>query len=213
MPGYPDGMETGATGERSRDFERFLTFVDAVVAIAITLLVLPLVDVAGEITRHSDVIEVLGRHVDQFLAFGISFWVIARLWFAQHAVLGPVAVGSMAVSVLVMLWLATIVVLPFTTSLVAQAGEQTVVKALYLGTLALGTWLMAGVSLLVSRHPGLRDGPSSDPAGAVAAAVALVVALVVAVLVPGASYWPLLLLAVSDPAARWWRRRRGPLRD
>ncbi len=30
--------------ERSRDLERFITFIDAIVAIAITLLVLPLVD-------------------------------------------------------------------------------------------------------------------------------------------------------------------------
>lgn len=34
---------------RSRDLERFITFIDAIVAIAITLLVLPLVDLATEI--------------------------------------------------------------------------------------------------------------------------------------------------------------------
>jgi hypothetical protein len=37
--------------ERSRDFERFITFIDAIVAIAITLLVLPLVDLATELDR------------------------------------------------------------------------------------------------------------------------------------------------------------------
>ena len=33
--------------ERSRDLERLITFVDAIVAIAITLLVLPLAELAG----------------------------------------------------------------------------------------------------------------------------------------------------------------------
>src|ERR1700754_850335 len=109
---------------RDRDFERFLTFVDAVVAIAITLLVLPLVDVAGEGTSHSDVGAVLSEHSDQFLAFGISFLVISRLWVAQHRVLRPVIAESHWVSVLLMLWLATIVVLPFTTALIAQVGHS-----------------------------------------------------------------------------------------
>jgi hypothetical protein len=39
--------------ERERDLERFLTFVDAIVAIAITLLVLPLVEVGAEIGEGS----------------------------------------------------------------------------------------------------------------------------------------------------------------
>ena len=43
-----------ATGqERERDLERFLTFVDAVVAIAITLLVLPLVEISQEPSPRS----------------------------------------------------------------------------------------------------------------------------------------------------------------
>jgi uncharacterized membrane protein len=36
-------------GGRERDFERFLTFVDAVVAIAVTLLVLPLAEVGAQV--------------------------------------------------------------------------------------------------------------------------------------------------------------------
>jgi uncharacterized membrane protein len=35
---------TERTAERDRNFDRLLTFVDAIVAIAITLLVLPLVE-------------------------------------------------------------------------------------------------------------------------------------------------------------------------
>src|SRR6478736_3795505 len=72
--------------ERERDFDRFLTFVDAIVAIAITLLVLPLVDVAG--TFHGDsVTHLLSESRDQIWAFFLSFFVIANLWLTQHRLL------------------------------------------------------------------------------------------------------------------------------
>lgn len=64
--------------ERSRDLERFLTFVDAVVAIAVTLLVLPLVDIVREVGENGSVVHLLQGHVSQLGAFALSFTVIAR---------------------------------------------------------------------------------------------------------------------------------------
>jgi uncharacterized membrane protein len=196
---------------RDRDFERFLTFVVAVVAIAITLLVLPLVDVAGEVRSDSNVGEVLSRHGDQFLAFAISFLVISRLWFAQHSVLRPVVAASPGVSFLVMMWLATIVVLPFTTALIAQVGHVALAQVLYIGTMALGSGFLAGVSVLVARNRSLRDGPAADPAVSVVVTAIFVVALVLTLAVPTLSYYTLLLLYAAGPVARRWRRWRGPL--
>jgi uncharacterized membrane protein len=198
---------------RDRDFERFLTFVDAVVAIAITLLVLPLVDVAGEVTSDHDVGAVLGRHGDQFLAFGISFLVISRFWFAQHAVLRPVVASSRGVSLLVMMWLATIVVLPFTTALIAQVGHVALAQLLYIGAMALGSGFLAGVSILVARDHSLRDGPAADPVVSVVVTVIFVVALGLTLSVPALSYYTLLLLYAAGPLSRGWRRWRGPLPD
>jgi uncharacterized membrane protein len=198
---------------RSRDFERFLTFVDAVVAIAITLLVLPLVDVASGVTSHSDVGEVLSDHGAQFLAFAISFLVISRLWFAQHHVLRPVVAASPSVSFLLMLWLATIVVLPFSTALIAQVGHSVVAQILYIGGMALGSAFLAGVSILVARDHSLRDGPAVDPATTVVVTVIFLVALALTLSVPDLSFYTLLLLYAGGPLARWWRRWRGPLPD
>jgi uncharacterized membrane protein len=196
---------------RDRDFERFLTFLDAVVAIAITLLVLPLVDVASEVTSRSDVAEVLRAHVGQFVAFGISFWVISRLWFVQHAVLKPVVASNRRLSALLMLWLANIVVLPFTTALIAQAGHSALVQALYLGSLALGSFLMAGVSTVALRNPALRDGPPADPADSVVVALIFLLVLVLTQVAPALSFWPLVLLYAGDPVTARWRKWRGPL--
>ena len=47
--------------ERHRDLDRLLTFVDAVVAIAITLLVLPLAEGGGEVERGRRLAQVLQR--------------------------------------------------------------------------------------------------------------------------------------------------------
>ena len=41
--------------ERERDLDRFLTFIDAIVAIAITLLVLPLVELTADIDEYDSV--------------------------------------------------------------------------------------------------------------------------------------------------------------
>jgi uncharacterized membrane protein len=198
---------------RDRDFERFLTFIDAVVAIAITLLVLPLVDVAGEVKSHSDVGKVLSDHGDQFLAFGISFLVISRLWFAQHHVLRPVISSNRGVSFLIMLWLATIVVLPFSTALIAKVGHSSVAQILYIGDMALGSAFLAGVAFLVARDHSLRDAPAIDPAYSAIVTVIFVVALLLTLAVPSLSYYTLLLLYFGDPLAAWWRRWRGPLPD
>jgi uncharacterized membrane protein len=56
---------------------RLAGVADAVVAIAITLLVLPLADVATQ--SHGNVGDLLSDHVGQVGAFALSFVVTARL--------------------------------------------------------------------------------------------------------------------------------------
>ena len=59
--------------ERHRDLDRLLTFVDAVVAIAITLLVLPLAEGGGAVEQIG-AWEVLHAHTDELLGFGSASW-------------------------------------------------------------------------------------------------------------------------------------------
>lgn len=66
---------------RERDLDRLLTFVDAVVAIAITLLGLPLAEAAAGLGDRS-VAELLQDQADHLFGFALSFAVIARLWVA-----------------------------------------------------------------------------------------------------------------------------------
>jgi uncharacterized membrane protein len=199
--------------ERSRDFDRFLTFVDAVVAIAITLLVLPLVDVAGELGTPAggeSVLRLLHRHEPELYAFLLSFLVIANLWFTQHHVVRPVVVHDAVVTRLMVLWLLAIVFLPFPTALVAERGSQAVTKILYIGTMTLSSVVMGLMAQRVRAVPAIRDGEAAtDPVAPWVTAVLFALALAVTLAVPAAGYYPLLLLLLSGAIARRWRRLRG----
>ena len=201
--------------ERSRDFERFLTFVDAVVAIAITLLVLPLVDVAGELGRSgqdASVLRLLEHHQAQVYAFFLSFAVIANLWFAQHHVLRSVVAHDPAVTRLMLGWLLMIVFLPFPTALVAEEGHQAVTKVLYIGTMTVSSVLMGLMSRRIRATRAIRDSDDvPDPVVSWVTALLFAAALAISLLVPATGYYPLLLLLLTDVLVRWSRRmRHGP---
>jgi uncharacterized membrane protein len=194
---------------REPDVERLLTFVDAVVAIAITLLVLPLAEVGREV-QDGDVAGLLRDHVDDVIGFVLSFVVIARLWLAQHRIVSCLVRQNAAVARLLLAWTFTIVVLPFPTALIATTSHDTLARALYIGTMAVSSALLALIAHVVGRDRTLRDreaGP--DPVHATANTLAFLVALVISVVFPATSYWPLLLLVLVDPVVARLRARRA----
>ncbi len=65
-------------GWRPRDAERLKFFTDDVVAIALTLLILPLMDAVSEASaKNLDTAELLDQHGNQAFSLLISFTVIA----------------------------------------------------------------------------------------------------------------------------------------
>ncbi|WP_329459717.1 TMEM175 family protein [Streptomyces sp. NBC_01497] len=75
----------------ARSAERLMLFTDAVAAIAITLLILPLVDIVPEAAHdHVHARDVIGDHLDQVGSFALSFLVIARLWLVHHRLFATV---------------------------------------------------------------------------------------------------------------------------
>jgi uncharacterized membrane protein len=194
--GVPEGQV--AERERHRDLDRLLTFVDAIVAIAITLLVLPLVELAPDVEDGGSVAELLRDHADELWAFALSFYVIARIWLSQHHAVSTLLVGTPRITALLLAWAFTIVVLPFPTSLVAASGDQATVKVLYVATMTGGILLNAALRAEVAAHPELTDGtPYAGPLGSVLTALLLVVALGVMVAVPATGYLPILVLVLE----------------
>jgi uncharacterized membrane protein len=195
--------------ERERDFDRFLTFIDAIVAIAVTLLVLPLVEIAGDVSELS-VGDLLYNHTEQIFSFFLSFFVIAQLWFAQHHIVRTVVVQDRIVTRCLMAWALTIVVLPVPTALVAGSHEGDKSEVLYIGTMALSSLALTLAAWRVARTPGIRDGgPPPNPVDAITTLVILLLALALSLLIPGAGYIPLLLMLLSGRVSALIRSRRN----
>jgi len=199
--------------DHERGFRRMVNFSDAIVAIAITLLILPLVDAAGAIGTAS--VDTFFRENDvKLLAFVLSFLVIGSFWLGQHQMLeGARSVNSVLVFGMG-LWLFSIVFLPFPTELISSAhGGIATGHAVYIGTM-----LVTAVATLIQQwaivhwpelqvHEGGRT-PTID--AAVILAVLMAIALVATLVVPSFGLWPLLLLLLARPlerVAKVWRRR------
>ena len=203
----------------TRSAERLIVFTDAVVAIAITLLALPLVELGGEADGRLPLGDLLAEHGDQILGFVIGFFVIARLWWAHHRIFEHVRRWSGGLVVLDLVWLFAVVVLALTTSLsfAYDPYRHPEAVALYIGTMVVASGLSSALALLVLRRPDLTDGSDDDAlarlVGSVETTAAFALALVIGTLLPVVNYFALLVLAVTGrldrPIVRRLERRRA----
>ena len=139
-----------------RGFDRLVNFSDAVVAIAITLLVLPLVDVVGEMDSSSQIPEKLAESVPAIIAFLVTFVVAATFWIVHHRLfeyIGDYDAGLLWLSIG---WLACMVFLPFSSALVNEFSFADGAGMLYCGTLALVALFQALIAWHARRTPSLR---------------------------------------------------------
>lgn len=201
----PSPAET--TRERHRDLDRFLTFIDAIVAIALTLLVLPLTELGADIGSES-VRHLLQEHQAQFWGFLLSFVVIARLWLIQHETLRPVLTLNRHVTQLLLLWALSIVVMPFATELVASSSHDPLTRIIYFGATLVASATLAGVQAVTRRHPETVDPdlPVGDPVHGWVNAVLIAIGLGLTLVWPPLSYFPLLLLMLDERVYRLVRR-------
>jgi uncharacterized membrane protein len=186
--------------------ERLVTFVDAIVAIAITLLVITLVEPVADAARAGDTpAEYLADNADGLIAAAISFVVIARLWMAHHAGFAHVACYAPRLATITILWAGTIAFLPLPTAMAAEFATDRVVLALYIGTMALSSTLLSVTDFYVQRHPEIQpaDRPLTDAEvrGGLVPTGLFVVALVGAMLVPDWGYRWLFVLLLGAPLA------------
>src|SRR4051794_5021732 len=110
------GEESRHQVDAEKGVDRLVFFSDAVVAIAITLIVLPLVDVARE-PGAGTAAEFFGENGPGLLAAAVSFIGIGSFWREHHRMFNK-AIGFNRTLVTVnLLWLAGIAFLPLATVL------------------------------------------------------------------------------------------------
>ena len=160
-------MATGEAEFARRAVERLSLFSDAVAAIAITLLALDL-PVPGGATVSAFWSSV--RHSgSNYVAFLISFAVIAVAWSHHYDLFRYVVDTDARLRQLNMAWLLTIVLTPFATKLLTTRGlETTSAHAVRLGFYALLQVASSALLLMMQRHLASRRQAPATPAASVA---------------------------------------------
>jgi uncharacterized membrane protein len=180
-------------------------FGDAAVAIAITLLVLPLTEAVPEaMAEHLSSLEAIDELQGQIYTFLLSFVVIGRMWLAHHRLFEQVTAYSPALMRWHLAWVFAIVVLPFPTAMIAGFGDDPFTPLLYIGTVLFASACLTALILTVHRNAGLRDEdiPARQVFSTIASTASLVAAFGLA-FVPGVGYFALLLMLVVPPIVRW----------
>ena len=195
-----------------RALDRIIAFSDAVVAIAMTLLVLPLTELNPS-SYDDDVGRLLSDNSSELTAFFVSFFVIALFWTSHHRIFDRLVAIDGRLMRLNILWLFTIVVLPFPTSLVQTGGTQTS-AILYLGALFVTAIMTRWLASYVAGHPELCDGPEDEASriGAIRGWYAVVVfgvAFAASFVMGVSATWLLVAMAFERPVCASLARRRA----
>jgi uncharacterized membrane protein len=138
MAGWP-GTDEGDSGTRemaermgtasraqnegqSLGFERLVFFSDAVFAIVITLLVLPLTAELEVPQEGVDLVhEVFGGHGLRMLTFAVGFLVVGQFWIAHHRMFGHLRRADHGLMWFNLVSLMTVAFMPFPTALLGAS--------------------------------------------------------------------------------------------
>lgn len=150
---------------RSRSVDRLIAFSDGIVAVAVTLLALPLVDLAPK--EGESVWTMVVEYRGQIIAFLFTFAVVGIMWMAHNRILNGIRAFDGAVFWLNTGWLAAIVLLPWVSALYGESewiGDGPAypgVGMLYWGVLSLISFFGLGISWHLRRKPALLADPRS----------------------------------------------------
>ena len=187
--------------------ERVKAFTDAVVAIAMTLLILPLLDTITVAARQQlTTAEWIGENTDALIVFVLSFVIIANFWVSHHRLFARVDRVSNSLLWITIAWMLTSVWLPVATAMTGQMDTDALQEVIYIGTMALSSLLLLCARLHLRAHPALHSIPAAGLRRGLIADVIIpvmfLVCLAVAVAVPPIGYSSLFLMFLVVPLHR-----------
>ena len=178
--------------------ERLVFFTDAIVAIAITLLVLPLLESIPEAAAHDEATGPwLADHVSGLIAFFASFAIVAAMWAGHHRLFHNVAHLSRSLTWINIGWALSIVFLQLPSSMIYQLPQDRWGPVLYITTLLVSELMLTGMAAVISRRPDLLEPGTTttlNPRMYVAVSALFAVVLVNAYFVPDWAFSGLFLL-------------------
>jgi uncharacterized membrane protein len=196
-----------------RGLERLTFFTDAIVAIAITLLVLPLVDRVAE-GGASTPVEWMHENFWSVAAFLLSFAVTARFWMVHHELFAHVTRWTPLLRWLSLAWAFTIVFFSVPSAMLTVWPSTTLVAGLYVGTM-LATCALSAAMIFLIRGSSVEDPEYPVTGLMLRGSVVTVIEFVVAFalsLVPAITFDALFVLlssVVLSPLFHLYDRRRA----
>ena len=146
-----DGEQNSISPVQRRSFNRLINFTDAVVAIAITLQLLPLVDIKA--TEGESIWQLISENSSQIFTFWFSFLILSVLWMKHNQVFNSMRAFDGTIFWLNSLWMALIVFLPWPTALYGSLNDDQIIAARGVGLLYWWTLaLISGIGWLVAIH-------------------------------------------------------------
>lgn len=203
---------------------RLEAITDGIYAVAMTLLVIDLKvpDLASAAAKIAGdphgrpmaaaLLAALAQQQDKFVAWIISFLVLAALWMAQQRTFEPLKMVDRRLTWISMLQLAFISLVPFSSALVGEYTDLYPAPAIYASNLfALGVFSSL-TAWYIRRHPELlaRELALGESAAAMVRGISLLLvstlAFAVAFIVPSKAPWIFILLRPIS----WGFSRRAP---
>lgn len=150
-----------------RAFDRLINFSDAVVAVAVTVLVLPIADIT--LSRGEDSVwEVLFNHAGEIITFFFTFYVVSIMWLTHNRFMNQLRGYDGVIFWLNTAWLSIIAFLPVTSALFSDSGQDgsggwfsgTILIGsgmLYWGSLSLISFIITLMSLHARSNTNLYD--------------------------------------------------------
>lgn len=205
--------ESPESARRARGLERFLLFSDGVTAIAVTLLVLPLVDAVTDTDGEGlSVWDILNGMRWEMFSFALSFAVIVLLWLAHQDVFESVVGFDRPILWAGIVWLFGIVTLAFSTALIADHSGERLTVIIYIINLGVAMGALTFATNYFARHPEfLHAGVTVDGDDLLESWVQLgllVAALLLVLVFPVLGFAVMVLLFLDGPVIsmirRWW---------
>lgn len=147
------------TSTRRLPLERLKALSDGVIAIVITILVLELDVPEAHDFSESGLVEFLGKVEHQIRPYFVSFVLVAGYWVLHHVMLGFISTCNRTFVWLNLLFMLTLTLTPYMTSMRADYPGEISVAALFGGIQMANYMLLLAIWHYGLRH--LRESPVS----------------------------------------------------
>lgn len=191
-----DGTQAPAHDREEFQLERLILFTDAVFAIAITLLAIEIKVPELHHASETDALRSLAALTPRFIGFFISFFIIAIYWAAHHRIFRFVRRTSPRLLWLNIVFLLSIVLMPFSTAFQSEYGLLRTPWIVYALNIICCGLLQARMQVYLRTpaaglvHPQELRHPELDPARPLLSPLVFFISIGLALL----PFWPAPLL-------------------